>query len=73
MNEPSLLLSDNTCAELAEVSRSTYWRYVRDGIMPPPIRLGGVTRWRRDEVVAAIDKLTAQRDSARKTRGRVTS
>lgn len=36
---------------LVPVSRSTLWRYVRDGLFPRPLKLStGVTVWRAEEV-----------------------
>jgi predicted DNA-binding transcriptional regulator AlpA len=56
--EPAFLLSDNAAAALLGVSRATFWRRVKDGTMPEPLRLGGATRWRRDEIIAAIEALS---------------
>ena len=76
----SVLVSDAVGAELIGVSRSSFWNRVHDGTLPQPIRLGGMTRWRRDEILAAIDRLSAardaelkQREAAKKPRGRVTA
>lgn len=62
-DEPAFLLSDNTSAALLGISRATFWRRVKDGVLPKPIKLGGVTRWRRSELIAAIDRVTAERDA----------
>ena len=47
--------------ELAQrlgVSRSTIWEWSRTGKLPKPVKLGdAVTRWRSDEVEAALEKL----------------
>jgi predicted DNA-binding transcriptional regulator AlpA len=61
MNEPAILPSDHSAAALHEISRATFWRRVQDGAFPQPIRIGGSTRWRRDELMAAIDAVSAQR------------
>lgn len=60
--EAAFLLSDGESAAWAGVSRATFWRRVKDRTFPQPIRIGGSTRWRRDELVAAIDRITAARD-----------
>lgn len=57
-----LLLSDREAARRLGVSRSTWWRRVRDRTMPQPVRIGGATRWRADEIEAAIEELTAERE-----------
>lgn len=61
-DELSILLSDNTAAALLGISRATFWRRVNDKTLPAPIKLGGATRWRRDEVLAAIERVAAQRN-----------
>jgi predicted DNA-binding transcriptional regulator AlpA len=60
-DEPAILLSDNSAAALLGISRATFWRRVQDGTFPQPIRIAGLTRWRRDELMAAIDAVSAQR------------
>ena len=63
LDEPSILLSDNTGAALLGISRATWWRRVNDGTLPRPLKIGGATRWRRDELLAAIEKAAAMRDA----------
>jgi predicted DNA-binding transcriptional regulator AlpA len=62
-DEPALLLSDHAAAALLGISRATFWRRVNDRTLPPPLRLGGVTRWRRSELVAAIERAAAARQA----------
>ena len=59
MTEPALLLSDRDVASLLGVSRASIWRRVADGTLPRPIKIGSATRWRRDELLAALDGETA--------------
>ncbi len=33
---------------------STIWRQVREGTFPPPIRIGGCTRWRKADIDALL-------------------
>ena len=61
-DEPAILLSDIGSADLVRVSRSSWWRGVKSGLFPPPVKVGGLTRWRRDEILAAVERLTAERD-----------
>lgn len=52
-------------AELCEalsISRTTLWRLTRAGVLPAPVRLGGVVLWEVDAVKAALDKLRGQQD-----------
>ena len=60
--DPPLLLSDKSAAVLLGISRATFWRRVSDKTLPSPIRLGGVTRWRRDELERAIVTASARAD-----------
>lgn len=62
MDEPAILVSDATAAALLAISRATFWRRVSDGAMPKPVKIGHATRWRRDEIMAAVDAATAARD-----------
>jgi predicted DNA-binding transcriptional regulator AlpA len=43
------------------VSPATVWRRVHDGTLPQPIRLGGATRWVRDELLEVISVAQAKR------------
>lgn len=46
-DEPILerYVRDNDLAERLSVSRSTIWRWSAEGLLPPPRRIGGATRW----------------------------
>lgn len=46
--------SDTTLATLIDSSRSTVWRYVRIGILPPPLKIGGLTRFDVAHAMACI-------------------
>lgn len=50
----SKYVSDATLASVIDSSRSTVWRYVRQGILPPPIKIGGLTRFDLDHTLACI-------------------
>jgi predicted DNA-binding transcriptional regulator AlpA len=47
-------------AEHLAIGVSTIWRQVAKGSFPPPVRIGGCTRWRRSD----IEAITAQADKA---------
>ena len=36
------------------INASTLWRNIRKGLFPRPIRVGGSSRWLRDEVEAVL-------------------
>jgi len=54
----AILVSANTGAALLDISPATFWRRVKDKTLPEPIRIAGVTRWKRDELMAAIERLS---------------
>jgi len=51
-NSPAKYLGDTTLAARYSVSRSTIWRWVREGQFIQPIKLGGSTRWPEAAVLA---------------------
>lgn len=61
--ETAILLNDRDAAALLGLSRPTFWRRVNDGTFPQPVRFGRNTRWRRDELISAVERATAERDA----------
>ncbi|MEO9875324.1 MAG: helix-turn-helix domain-containing protein [Anderseniella sp.] len=57
-----LMTASEVAAEL-KLGNSTIWRKVKQGHLPPPIKIGGSTRWLRQEIEIHIAKLTDQRDA----------
>lgn len=49
---PSNLMDAVEVAAHFNVSRTTIWRWVKSGVLPKPVKLGGLVRWRRDEIEA---------------------
>ena len=37
------------------ISRSTAWLWVKKGILPPPIKIGGCTFWKSEEIDEVIN------------------
>lgn len=54
----ALLISDHTAAALLGISRATLWRRVKDGTLPQPVKIGAATRWKRDELITAVERLS---------------
>lgn len=44
-----------------KASKSTIWDGVRKGTFPKPIKIGGLTRWRRAEVEERLNAMTPRR------------
>jgi predicted DNA-binding transcriptional regulator AlpA len=57
-DKPSDLLAVGEVARLFDISPRTVWRRVAAGEIPQPVSLGGLTKWRREEIQATIDLLT---------------
>jgi excisionase family DNA binding protein len=51
-----ILITASELAAMMQVSVRTLWRLLSQGRILKPIRLGGATRWRRDEVRRWIDQ-----------------
>jgi predicted DNA-binding transcriptional regulator AlpA len=51
-----VLVTLEQCARWFHVDESTIHRWVKDGVLPEPFRLGRVLRWRMDELQAAIER-----------------
>jgi predicted DNA-binding transcriptional regulator AlpA len=64
------LIRDKEAAGLIGCSRATFWRRVRDGTFPPPIRIGGLTRWPKTEIEAVIESALSNRSLNGKPRKR---
>ena len=55
-----------TVAEVAadlKLGSSTIWRMVSEGSFPAPIKIGGSTRWNREELERYIARLTQEQRS----------
>lgn len=61
---PDPLLSDKEAAAYLGCGRSTLWRWVADGIVPKPLRIGGMSRWRQSTIEAVIAKAQAEAEAA---------
>ena len=56
-----LLTAREGSAEL-QISEPTFWRWVASGILPKPVKLGGMSRWPRSELLAVIKRAKADRN-----------
>lgn len=60
-------LRDTQIAAMYGISRITVWRWVRRGILPPPVRLGpGTTRWRWSDIQTHESRIAASEGSHEK-------
>lgn len=51
------LLSDKLLGSYLSLSRRSVWRAVATGELPKPLKLGGKSLWRREDVDAQIKRL----------------
>jgi len=62
MKEEKILVTAKEAAELLSIGKSTLWREVKVGNLPPPVKIGSVTRWRvsdlRDRVAHPANRPT---------------
>jgi predicted DNA-binding transcriptional regulator AlpA len=50
------------CGLLGGINPATAYRWVKSGLLPKPLKVGGLSRWNRDEVLAAFAKMTGGRN-----------
>ncbi|GAB5447178.1 helix-turn-helix transcriptional regulator [Gymnodinialimonas sp.] len=58
------LLSARDGAKYFAFSLPTLWRRVADGTIPQPMKIGGMSRWRKSDFDAVIAKANADREAA---------
>jgi len=61
MDDESQLLRAEQCADILSVSRATFFNYVNRDILPPPIKIGCLSRWRRSDLDDAVNEMAANR------------
>lgn len=61
MTDFKSLLTARETATMLGLSVASVWRRVNDGTLPGPIRIGGATRWVRDELLEVISAAQAKR------------
>lgn len=54
--ESKLLVSDREAAGMLSIGRSTFWREVKAGNLPKPVKIGGVTRWRVSDLQRFVEQ-----------------
>lgn len=62
MTDP--LLNAREGADLLQISVPTYWRWVANGTLPKAVKLGGMSRWPKSELLAFVEAAKAHRTAA---------
>ena len=68
-----LLIGAAELGDLLGVGKSTIWAWHSSGRIPLPVRIGGTTRWREDEIRQWVDASCPPRARWEQLRGRKTS
>lgn len=61
---PDPLLSAREVASFLGISRSTLWNWASEGVIPRPMKLGHLSRWRQSTIERVIDKAEAEAQAA---------
>jgi predicted DNA-binding transcriptional regulator AlpA len=59
----NLVNSSGARAKLANCSRMTIWRWVREGKIPPPMKINSRNYWRTAELDEAIKRLAEESET----------
>jgi excisionase family DNA binding protein len=59
-----LLLNVREGADYLGISVPTFWRWISKGLLPKPIKLGGLSRWLKSDLVAFVAAAKAHRDAS---------
>jgi predicted DNA-binding transcriptional regulator AlpA len=54
-------MRDAEAAAMLRCSKATFWRRVADGTIPRPIKIGGMSRWLKSEILDVIQRAEARR------------
>lgn len=52
-----------------QLAKSSVYRRIKDGTLPPPIKVGSLQRFKESELDAAMEALAKRRVSSRANRG----
>ena len=63
-----ILLTDREAAAELKCGLSTFRRWVAQGLVTKPLKLGGTSRWPRSEILAVIEAAKTRRDLAKGAR-----
>ena len=56
------LLSVKDVALLLGCGTSTIWRWARNGVLPRPLRIAGVSRWKIEDVLSIVIEADQRRE-----------
>jgi predicted DNA-binding transcriptional regulator AlpA len=59
MSDQKLAVPAKTAASMLSIGVSTFWRDVKAGKLPAPVKIGGATRWRVCDLERVLEPATA--------------
>lgn len=62
--EHKILVDAEEAAALFSMGKSTFWREVKNKNVPPPVKIGGLTRWRMADLQRCAADLANQPTTA---------
>lgn len=68
---PVILIRPRVLASQLGVGRTTLYRWVAAGILPSPVRIGGIVGWRPQDIETAINSPRVYRSPNARAGGRV--
>jgi len=57
------LLRDHEACKMLGCSRATFWRRVKDGTLPQPVKIGHMSRFPASEIMQVIEQAKSERVS----------
>lgn len=63
-NDLDGLIRDTDAANIIGCSKSSFWRRVADGTFPQPVKIGGLSRWLKTDILDAIESAKNKRDES---------
>lgn len=61
MSEQKLLVPAAEAAKILAMGKSTFWAKVKAGLVPAPVHLGGLTRWRVSDLQQHVQAMSTTR------------
>ncbi len=58
------LLTDKEVAKMMSCGRSTVWRWAAEGIIPQPLKIGGMSRWPHSWITSVVNEAKAEVQAA---------
>lgn len=59
MSDQKLAVPAKQAASMLSIGVSTFWRDVKAGKLPAPIKIGGATRWRVSDLQRVLEPATS--------------